>query len=70
VSEKSGREVDYDKIKKGYELSKGKFVRFEPEELDAVQPPSMKVVEIDAIRRAFDDRAAVLRQDVPRGAGR
>jgi DNA end-binding protein Ku len=55
VSEKSGREVDYDKIKKGYELSKGKFVAFEPEELDALQPPSMKIVEIDA----FVERSAI-----------
>jgi DNA end-binding protein Ku len=55
VSEKTGREVDYDKIKKGYELSKGKFVAFEPDELDALQPPSMKIVEIDA----FVERSAI-----------
>ena len=55
VSEKSGREVDYDKINKGYELSKGKFVTFESDELDALQPPSMKIVEIDA----FVERSAI-----------
>jgi len=46
VSEKSGREVDYDDIVKGYELSKGEHVLIESEELEAYKPESTRTVEI------------------------
>jgi DNA end-binding protein Ku len=46
VSEKSGREVDYDDIVKGYELSKGEHVLIEPGELEAYRPESTRTVEI------------------------
>jgi DNA end-binding protein Ku len=47
VSEKSGREVDYDKITRGYETSKGKYVEFESGELDALAPTATKTIEIE-----------------------
>jgi DNA end-binding protein Ku len=47
VSEKSGREVDYDDIVKGYELSKGKFVLVTPEELDAADPRQTRTIDIE-----------------------
>jgi DNA end-binding protein Ku len=46
VSEKSGREVDYDDIVKGYELSKGEHVLIEPQELETYKPESTHTVEI------------------------
>ena len=46
VSEKSGREVDYDDIVKGYELSKGEHVLIEPGELEAYRPESTRTVDI------------------------
>jgi DNA end-binding protein Ku len=47
VSEKSGREVDYQKIQRGYEISKGKYVVFEKGELEKLTPASTKTIEID-----------------------
>jgi DNA end-binding protein Ku len=47
VSEKTGREVDYDNIVKGYEVSKGKFVMVTPEELEAAEPESTRTIEIE-----------------------
>jgi DNA end-binding protein Ku len=47
VSDKTGRKVDYDDLKKGYETSKGKWVVFEPDELQKLQPASTKTVEIE-----------------------
>jgi DNA end-binding protein Ku len=47
VSEKTGREVEYDKIKRGYETSKGKWVTFEHDELDQYSPTSTKTIDIE-----------------------
>jgi DNA end-binding protein Ku len=46
VSEKTGREVDYEDIKKGYEVEKGSFVVVEPEELEAARPEATRTIEI------------------------
>jgi DNA end-binding protein Ku len=46
VSEKSGREVDYRKIRRGYEITRGKFVVFEPGELEELAPKSTKTFDI------------------------
>jgi DNA end-binding protein Ku len=46
VSEKSGREVDYSEIVKGYEVKKGQYVMVDPSELDAYKPESTKTIEI------------------------
>jgi DNA end-binding protein Ku len=46
VSEKTGREVDYDDIKKGYEVEKGSYVMVEPDELEAARPEATRTIEI------------------------
>jgi len=47
VDEKTGREVDYNAIVKGYERSNGKYVLVEPEELDAAAPTQTRTIEIE-----------------------
>jgi DNA end-binding protein Ku len=47
VDADSGREVDNDDIIKGYEVSKGEFIEFEPEELEAVEIESKRVIDIE-----------------------
>jgi DNA end-binding protein Ku len=47
VSEKSGRAVEYDKLKKGYETSKGKYAVFDQDELKDFAPPSTKTIDIE-----------------------
>jgi DNA end-binding protein Ku len=47
VSEKSGREVDYDKITRGFETSKGRYVEFEAGELEELAPAATKTIEIE-----------------------
>jgi DNA end-binding protein Ku len=47
VSEKTGKEVDYDDIVKGYEVSKGKYVMVEPEELAEFAPRATRTIDIE-----------------------
>jgi DNA end-binding protein Ku len=47
VSEETGREVDYEDIVKGYEVSKGKFVIVTPDELESVDPGPLRTIEIE-----------------------
>jgi DNA end-binding protein Ku len=47
VSEKSGREVDFDQIRKGYETSKGRYVVFDKDELSDLAPATTKMIEIE-----------------------
>jgi DNA end-binding protein Ku len=47
VDADSGREVENDDIIKGYEVSKGEYVEVLPEELEAVEIESKRVIEID-----------------------
>lgn len=47
VSDKTGREVPYEKIRKGYEISRGQYVVFEQDELNDLQPASTKTVDIE-----------------------
>jgi DNA end-binding protein Ku len=47
VDADTGREVDNDDIVKGYEVSKGEYVEVEPEELEAVEIESKRVIEIE-----------------------
>jgi DNA end-binding protein Ku len=69
VSEKTGRTVDYDKIRRGFETSRGKYVVFEPAELDELQPKSTKTidiedfVELDAIDPIYFERTYYLAPD-------
>src|SRR3954447_17166893 len=46
VSEKSGREIDDDNIQLGFEVTKDKYVTFDREELDDLQPRSTRMIEV------------------------
>jgi DNA end-binding protein Ku len=46
VSEKTGREVDYSDIVKGYEVKKGQYVMVDPDELQSYRPESTKTIDI------------------------
>lgn len=61
VDEHTGKVVDRDEKGRGYELSKGKYVEIEPEELDAVEVEATHTIDIDTMvpaeeidRRYFD----------------
>jgi DNA end-binding protein Ku len=47
VSEKTGREVDYGDIEKGFETSRGKYVMLTREELESVEPGRSRTIEIE-----------------------
>ena len=47
VDEETGRAVDTDNKGRGYELSKGKYVEIEPEEIDAIEFENTHTIEID-----------------------
>ena len=47
VSEQSGEEVPADKITRGYEVSKGRYVTIEPGELDALRPKATHTIDIE-----------------------
>ena len=47
VNAKTGREVDKDKIVKGYETSPGKWVVLSNEEIKAAEQPARKAIEIE-----------------------
>jgi len=47
VDEETGRVVDKDNKGRGYELTKGKFVEIEPEEIDAIEFENTHTIEID-----------------------
>jgi len=46
VNERTGEEVAFDAIVKGYDLGGGRFVVIEPEELEAVEPGRSRNIEI------------------------
>ena len=62
VDEETGRVVDKDHKGRGYEVSKGKYVEIEPDEIKAIQVESThtldieKFVPIDEIDRRYFDR--------------
>src|SRR5919112_3585040 len=47
VSSKTGEEVPYERIVKGYELAPERYVLVEPEELDALDPEATHTVDIE-----------------------
>jgi DNA end-binding protein Ku len=47
VAERSGREVPYDQIVKGYEVRKGKIVLVDPKELETLEPKRTRTIEIE-----------------------
>ena len=46
VNERTGREVDYDKIVKGHDVGGGEYVVVEPEELEEIAPGRSRALEI------------------------
>src|SRR4051812_8306405 len=46
VSKKTGKPVDADDIELGYEVSKGRYVTFDRDELDELQPTSTKTIDV------------------------
>jgi DNA end-binding protein Ku len=46
VSEKTGKEVDTDDIKLGFETSKGKYVTFTKDEVEELRPASTRTVDV------------------------
>jgi len=46
VSEKSGREVKADKIEMGFEVSNGRYVTFDTDELSDLRPTSTRAIEV------------------------
>jgi DNA end-binding protein Ku len=47
VDAETGREVENDDIIKGYEVSKGDYIEVEPEELEAVEIESKRIIDIE-----------------------
>ncbi len=47
VSEKTGKEVDYDDIVKGYEVKKGQYVMVDPDELAGFAPRASRTIDIE-----------------------
>jgi DNA end-binding protein Ku len=47
VSEKTGREVPYEQIAKGYEVANDEYVVIEPKELDKLDPEATHTVDIE-----------------------
>jgi DNA end-binding protein Ku len=47
VAEKSGREVKYEDIVKGYEVGRGKVVLLDPDEVAALEPKKNRTIEIE-----------------------
>ena len=62
VDAETGREVDADDIVKAYEVSKGKYIEFTPDELAAVALESQHTIEIDSFRSQEGNRRAVFEQ--------
>jgi DNA end-binding protein Ku len=47
VNEKTGKEVPFEKVVKGYEVTKDKFVMLDSEELEAVEPGKTRTIDIE-----------------------
>lgn len=47
VSEKTGREIDNDRIVKGYEIRKGEYVLLDPDELEEFDPQTTRAIDIE-----------------------
>jgi len=47
VAERSGHEVPWDKIRKGFEVAKGRYVVLTEEELEAAEPEKTRTIDIE-----------------------
>jgi len=74
VSEKTGREVPYEDIVKGYEVEKGHYVMVEPDELAEFNPRATRTIDIedfvdlDEIDPIYYDNTYYLAPDDSEGA--
>ena len=59
VDAETGEVVESDQKGRGYELSKGKYVEIEKEELEAVQIESNHTIDIDSFVPRGGDRQAL-----------
>ncbi|MBW8824959.1 MAG: Ku protein [Acidobacteria bacterium] len=76
VAEGSNREVSFDRVIKGYETSKGRYVMVEPAELESVEPGQSRTIEIEdfidlhEVDPIYFEHAYYLTPDTGRGADR
>ncbi len=54
VTEGSNREIDYEDVAKGYEVSKGHYVKLTKEELEAADPEKTRTIDIDDVVELAD----------------
>jgi DNA end-binding protein Ku len=47
VAEDSGKELDASDVEMGFEISKGRYVKFNKQELSELRPPSTRVIEVN-----------------------
>ena len=47
VNERTGKEVPFEKITKGYEITKGNFVMVSPEELEEYEPEATRTIDVE-----------------------
>ncbi len=70
VNAETGEEVTDDHIVKGYEVSKGRYVVVDPDELEPFMPVGHEVGRSRGVRRSLRDRSRLLRHGVPPRARR
>ena len=70
VDEETGRVVEGDDKGRGYELSKGRYVEIEEDELEAVEIESTHTIDIDSFVPRVGDRQALSRQALLHRPGR
>ena len=69
VSSRTGKPVAYEDIRKGYQISKQRFVVLQPEELEKLEPPASRAIDIlhfiarDQISHLWYDRPYWLAPD-------
>jgi DNA end-binding protein Ku len=47
VSEQTGEQVPSEQIVKGYEITRGRFIRIDPDELEPFVPAATKTIELE-----------------------
>ena len=69
VNPESGRAVEREDVRRGYEIEPGTLVMLEPEELEAAEPPASRDIDVeqflplDAIPHSYFERAYYLGPD-------
>ena len=70
ICPKEDKEVDYDEVVKGYEVSPDNYVVLEKDEIKAAAGDRGKVVHLSEFVEADDDRPGLLREDLLRRLAR